>query len=198
MANERVFYLLEDEEYEKYSGFTYEKIIEDYILIERFVYEEGSKRGGVWGISETEKWKLMNVITAYNLVTALYCHDADLYSGYVEKEWIIKYIDEEVDFYWQKISTIPLYKLLQLNQTEEPLLVIIRIKTIAKQFLEELDWCTWEESINIRYDMEILRILGVNEEHHYEKLTKIFEMRTLKADWKYRDPEKEEERLDMF
>lgn len=44
----QVFYLFEIKEYEKYSWFTYEKTLEDYVLIERFVYEEGKGNKEIW------------------------------------------------------------------------------------------------------------------------------------------------------
>ncbi|MCZ2142535.1 MAG: hypothetical protein LC102_03790 [Ignavibacteriales bacterium] len=187
------FLIMEEyEEYEKYSWYIYQRILEDYIILERFVQESGNNRGGTWGISREEKWKLMNVITAYHLFTAVYMftvgrneliRDPDVLEDFelfsinfflMEEEWMIDGIDEE-NFFWQKVNVIPLYKLLQLNFEEEPLLAIMRIKRMIKEYTQEVgdddydpDYKTISTLLG-RYVNQLLPILGMQSDY-YERL----------------------------
>lgn len=175
------FYIDEVEEYERFSPFLYEMILETYVLIEKFARETGRKSSGEWGISKREKWKLMTVITAFELRSAI-----DYYSFCVGEEYDDKQFVELLDTddqFWQKMSAVPLHKLIALNNEEEPLLIIRRIKNLIIN-----------DAKTKNIVPEALKILGMynpEEKVMTELLATILHKRTLGAKWMYRDDDYE-------
>lgn len=173
MKREYVFILEEAEDYEKFSGYIYQKILEDYIIIERFIYEKKNNRNGIWGITPDEKWKLMNVITSYHLLIGVMLYNAALNGeSYIEplgvspeEEIVFEHISDDSSF-WQKLYVIPLYKLLQLNRGEEPELVIMRIKQMIREYTREEPYAEWSDDDvrHRRYVSQLMKILGLSSE----------------------------------
>lgn len=114
----------------KLSSEIYKRILETYVKLETVISKEILFNNGLWTIPNDEKWKLMTVITAWELGMGIIMHYFPNKKG--QQQMILDIIDGDTRE-WLAIRKIPVEMLLKLNEYEEPLLAELRVYEIMKE-----------------------------------------------------------------